>query len=223
MARTHPEKTAFIFHKNNGLKLTFFELKERAVNLAKNFHSMGLRKGDRVALLVPNCVELVITFFACSLNGLIYVPLDQDYGTAELEFMIEKVSPVAIVVFSCEEFKSSLNDLFSKKTDSPTTKFASLKHLIFINYEHNLNTLKSVWNWDELCYDLVNKELVHEFTPVDSEAIVAIIFTVNNRFFIQSSMSPFLIIEYSKSYDYVMLQLPSRYRYPYSVTVTALP
>ncbi len=62
IAEQHPDKVVYIFHKNNGMKLTYSDVKDRAVRLAQNLLSMGLKKGDRVATLVPNTYELLIAY-----------------------------------------------------------------------------------------------------------------------------------------------------------------
>jgi fatty-acyl-CoA synthase len=181
IAEQHPNKDAYIFHKNNGLKLTYSEAKDRAVRLAQNLLSMGLKKGDRFATLVPNTYELVIAYLAAAVNGMIIVPLDQDYGSAELEYMIQKTEPSAIIVYNSEEFEATVNELFPninsfEKGEYVNEKFPGLRHLVFLN-PFNENS-KNVWTWAEIADRLLNKGPAHEFPFVDPEDTFAIMFTV---------------------------------------------
>jgi acyl-CoA synthetase (AMP-forming)/AMP-acid ligase II len=182
VAETHPDKVAYIFHKNNGLKLTFSDVKDRAVRLAQNFVHIGLKKGDRIATLLPNTHELLICYFAAALNGLIVVPLDVSYD--DLEYMIQKTDPSAIVVFNEGEFESIVSQLFpdinsSEKGNYVNEKFPSLRNLVFLK-DLNENS-KNVWTWSELADSLLNKGPAYELPSIDPEDEFVIIFTVRKK------------------------------------------
>ena len=61
VARKHPGKTA-IFHIDDGKKWTFAELEAYANRVACYFSSVGVGKGDVVALFVENCPEHIGEF-----------------------------------------------------------------------------------------------------------------------------------------------------------------
>jgi 2,3-dihydroxybenzoate-AMP ligase len=65
-ARVTPDKTAIAW---SGGTLSYAEAHERALRLARAFTALGLRKGDVVAIQLPNVPEFVITYFATSLMG----------------------------------------------------------------------------------------------------------------------------------------------------------
>ncbi|GIX29875.1 MAG: acyl-CoA synthetase [Porticoccaceae bacterium] len=56
-------------------RLSYRELAARARRLARGLIDLGLRKGERVALIAETSPEFVVTFFACQYAGLIPVPL----------------------------------------------------------------------------------------------------------------------------------------------------
>lgn len=56
-------------------RLTFAELEERVNRLANALTSLGLRKGDKLALVLPNCVELLYAYRAAAMLGIVTVPL----------------------------------------------------------------------------------------------------------------------------------------------------
>ena len=62
-----PEKTALIFKDK---RITYRELNERVNALANRLLDMGGEKGDRVAVLLHNCVEYIEAYFACAKSGL---------------------------------------------------------------------------------------------------------------------------------------------------------
>ena len=58
----------------DGRSASFRETLELSSRLATGLHRLGVRRSDRVAILMPNCFEFVITWFAASLLGAIEVP-----------------------------------------------------------------------------------------------------------------------------------------------------
>lgn len=71
-ARYRPDHLAVICGEE---RLTFRELESRVNQLANALLSLGLGKGDKLALVLPNCIELLYAYRACALLGIISVPL----------------------------------------------------------------------------------------------------------------------------------------------------
>ncbi len=59
----------------DGMRLTFRELDERVSRLEAGLRSLGLRKGDKLALILPNCLELLDAYRAGARAGIVLVPL----------------------------------------------------------------------------------------------------------------------------------------------------
>ena len=81
-ARTHTESTAVLF---KGTALTYGELERLSDACAAAFDALGIRRGDRVALLLPNCPQFLIAELASWKIGAIAAPLNPTYTEAELE------------------------------------------------------------------------------------------------------------------------------------------
>ena len=71
-ARYSPGRLAVI-HKNE--RLTFAGFNERVNRLANALLSFGLAKGDKIACVLPNCLELLYLYWAVAKTGLVVVPL----------------------------------------------------------------------------------------------------------------------------------------------------
>lgn len=67
-------------------RLTYRELNSRVNRLSNYFQSIGMRSGDRCAMLAYNCLEYVEVIFAAAKLGLILVPLNWRLSPAELAF-----------------------------------------------------------------------------------------------------------------------------------------
>ena len=64
-------------------KLTAKELLQRSDRLANALLGLGLKKGDRVAVLLNNCCQSMECFYGISRAGLVFVPLNPRYSAAE--------------------------------------------------------------------------------------------------------------------------------------------
>ena len=58
----------------NNYTMTYPELKDRVERLATAFHNMGLKKGDRVATILPTSIQYVLADYGISRAGLVHIP-----------------------------------------------------------------------------------------------------------------------------------------------------
>ncbi|MCJ8502825.1 long-chain-fatty-acid--CoA ligase [Desulfatitalea alkaliphila] len=77
-----PDKTALIFE---GYKINYTELKDMVDRFATCLHRFGVRKGDAVAILLPNMIPCVAAFYAIHRIGAIAVMNNPLYSDRELE------------------------------------------------------------------------------------------------------------------------------------------
>ncbi len=71
-AHYRPDHTAVVFEDH---RLTYWEFNRRVNRLANAFLEIGLAKGDKVATLLPNCLELLDIYWAIAKIGVVVVPL----------------------------------------------------------------------------------------------------------------------------------------------------
>lgn len=96
-ARLSPEREALI-DVPNSRRVTYGELDRRVRQLANAFiDTLGLAKGDRVAVLSRNCIEYMETYYACARVGLIAQPLNWRLGMEELERIVLDGDPSVLV------------------------------------------------------------------------------------------------------------------------------
>ena len=89
-----PDKPATQFL---GAQLTYAELKRRADALAASLAKMGITKGDRVGIMLPNCPQYIIASFAILRLGAIVVNINPSY-TAREALIIATDSGVRMVI-----------------------------------------------------------------------------------------------------------------------------
>src|ERR1700693_3961359 len=92
--RFYPGRTALV---RDGRLLTFRELHTRVEGIAVALTSHGFGVGDRLALLLPNGPDYIELIYACSMLGMIAVPLNTRLSTKEIDGVLEDARPHGIV------------------------------------------------------------------------------------------------------------------------------
>src|ERR1700732_1771925 len=81
----YPDKVALIFEQKT---YTYADLCQLTQSLAASLAERGISSGDRVAFLLPNCLEIVLCYYACFKIGAIAVPLNIRFQTELLKYGI---------------------------------------------------------------------------------------------------------------------------------------
>ena len=90
-----PDRTAIVWENQ---RITCSELEDRAARLGGWLGSHGVARGDRVACLLPNRPEYVITLYAAMKLGAVPVNLNHRYGSTELQHVLAMTRPKVVVV-----------------------------------------------------------------------------------------------------------------------------
>ncbi|MBS4173758.1 long-chain-fatty-acid--CoA ligase [Bacillus sp. FJAT-49736] len=114
-ARNYAEKTAIHFM---GKELTYKEVYESSLKLASYLRKIGITKGDRVAIMLPNGPQSVISYYGILYAGAIVVQTNPLYTERELEYQMEDSGAKAIITLDIlfprvtkVAAKTSLNDI----------------------------------------------------------------------------------------------------------------
>lgn len=96
-AKTLFHKPAFIFREQ---VISFQQLKDNSFRLADSLMRLGLKKGDKVAIYLPNCPEYIYSYLAIWCCGFTAVPLDFMLTEDELESCISHSETVILIAKS---------------------------------------------------------------------------------------------------------------------------
>lgn len=91
-----PDKVA-ITDLTTDRHLTYRQLNDRAMRLAGALQAAGVTRGERVAILAPNCPEFFELEFACGKIGGIAVPLNWRLTENELAYILGDCSPQVLI------------------------------------------------------------------------------------------------------------------------------
>jgi long-chain acyl-CoA synthetase len=89
-----PNNTALIFGRR---RIVYREMYEHARRLAGVLRGLGVEKGDRVAIMLPNCPQFAIVFFGVLLAGGIAVPTSPLYTAREAESQLKNSGAKVVV------------------------------------------------------------------------------------------------------------------------------
>ena len=78
---THPARTALLYF---GSRITYGQLLEQANCVAAGLQALGIEKGDRVVLMMPNCPQFVIGYFGALRAGAIVTGTNAIYTPREV-------------------------------------------------------------------------------------------------------------------------------------------
>src|ERR1700693_5110589 len=84
------ERTAVILPES-GIRVTYKSLRDQVLTMADDLAALGIKRGDRVATVLPSGLPAIVTFLAASIAGTA-APLNPGYKLDELNFYIEDTS-----------------------------------------------------------------------------------------------------------------------------------
>ncbi|MGB1077053.1 MAG: AMP-binding protein, partial [Bdellovibrionales bacterium] len=85
-AETFPDNTAFNFL---GSKMTWSEINTLSKKMARGLQRLGVRKGTKVGIMLPNCPYFIIAFYAIARTGATAVNFNPLYSEREISYQIE--------------------------------------------------------------------------------------------------------------------------------------
>jgi len=96
-AREHPDHPAILF---KGLRVTYGQLERLSDAFAVALAGLGVKKGDRVALLLPNSPQFIIAEVGAWKAGATVFPLNPIYTESELEGPLNNCAPETIITLT---------------------------------------------------------------------------------------------------------------------------
>lgn len=104
-ADKYPDRAATVFGARVGPllldgNLTYKELNGAVDRFASGLQKMGIKKGDRVAIMLPNCPQFIIAAYATWRIGAIVVCCNPLYMPREIEYLINDSGACAFIVMS---------------------------------------------------------------------------------------------------------------------------
>ncbi len=149
-SRRYPDKIGFIF---NNTRYTFKQLNNKVNQLATALLSLGMKKGDRFAILADNCPEYFEIAWTGAKTGIIYVPINTMLTDKEIAYIVNHTEASAL--FFGQNYSGIIDNL--------KAQLKSVKHFICIDgvteYSHDYRKLISTFPPQEPQIELSENDL----------------------------------------------------------------
>jgi len=157
------DRTASVFPDVDGVvysdrpfRMTYKEFKEECDRVARGFMSIGVKKGDHVAIWATNYPEWIVTMFATAKIGATLVTVNTNYKIYEAEYLLKQSDADTLVMMhglkdTC--YTDIINELCptlknSKPGELKSDKLSRLKNVIYIDDKNDMPA--GMLHWTEL-------------------------------------------------------------------------
>ncbi|RNB88925.1 AMP-binding protein [Brevibacillus nitrificans] len=96
-AGQYPEKEALVYHER-GLRYSFAQFQDICNQAARGFLSLGIQKGENIAIWATNVPEWVISQYATAKMGGVLVTVNTSYRTHELEYLLRQSESTTLLL-----------------------------------------------------------------------------------------------------------------------------
>ena len=117
-AKKFPDTLAL---KDRTRSFTYPQVNRRVNKIAHSLLSIGLSKGDKVAVLLENCIEIVEVFLATAKTGIVIVPINFRLVASEVAYIAENSDAKAFIVH--DEFTSTVDAIRSDLKNIAADKY----------------------------------------------------------------------------------------------------
>lgn len=127
--------------ENKYVNISYQEFKQKTEDFAFGLASLGLKKGDKVAIISENRPEWVYADMACQILGCIDVPLYPSLTADTVEFIVNNSDSAAIIVSN----KFQLNKFLKIRNNC-----RNLKHIIIFNDKEQISGIPDLFSFNEI-------------------------------------------------------------------------
>lgn len=110
-AARYCERKALQFDHED-VALSFRQLNERVNQFANALRTAGVKSGEHVAVMLPNCSEFPLTWLALSKLGAVMIPINIRYQAVDLEYVLNDSDASALVIHT--EFASRFREAWPR-------------------------------------------------------------------------------------------------------------
>ncbi|MGQ9557757.1 MAG: long-chain-fatty-acid--CoA ligase [Desulfurispora sp.] len=154
-----PQRTALIFA---GVQIPYTMLHTLVEKTALALYNLGVRKGDRVALMAPNCPQYVVGFLAIQKIGAVVAQVNPMYVERELEHLLNDSGARVIIAY----------DAFYQRIAN-VKDVTPLEHVIVFSLGQPAPGIpEGVWRADQLAMSAQGQLPAVEIDPVNDLAVL---------------------------------------------------
>ena len=175
-AKQNPHKTAYYFVSEDGCtsKISYSELDSKVSKLANGLKSLGVKRGDVIAIYLPMIEEAILTILAASKIGAIQTTVFSGYSSQSLHVRLHDCKAKILVI--SDGFYRKGKPISQKKIMETAIKNTSVEKTILVSYKGLDEHIKSdnVISFENL---LSSQDALCDTEIMDSEDPLFILYT----------------------------------------------
>ena len=133
-AKQTPNKIAYHFISENGIetKLSYFELDSKVSKLANGLKSLGIKKGDIIAIYLPMIAEAIVSILAAAKIGAIQTIIFSGYSSESLQIRLQDCH--AKILLTSDGFNRKGKSVSQKTTIESAIIDTDIEKIIMVSY-----------------------------------------------------------------------------------------
>ncbi|RUO77287.1 acetoacetate--CoA ligase [Idiomarina seosinensis] len=177
LLRDRDDKVALIFRGENGARqqLTYSELYQQVAQFAESLKQRGVGKGDRVAAMMPNCIETIVAMLATTSLGAVWSSCSPDFGVQGVLDRFGQVEPKVMLTVD-GYFYNGKNLNIKDKVSDIMAELPSVECLVLVNFSDQSDRISNdkVVSWE----DFIDNSATHiDFVRTDFNHPLYIMFS----------------------------------------------
>jgi acetoacetyl-CoA synthetase len=159
---------AVVFHREDGktAQLTYGQLRQQVAAARAALVSLGVKRGDRVVALAPNCPETLVAFLAAASLGATWSSCSPDFGPRAVSDRFTQIEPTVFIAVDGYVYGGRSFDTRAT-VDEIRSTIPSLRATVLIDYLGVGATLPGVSSWENLLAQHAGAELAFDPVPFD--------------------------------------------------------
>ncbi|WP_411360463.1 acetoacetate--CoA ligase [Pseudidiomarina sp. YC-516-91] len=135
LLRHHDDRTALVFRGEDGSRqqLSYAELNQQVAAIASQLEQLGVAKGDRVAAMMPNCIETIVAMLATTSLGAVWSSCSPDFGVQGVLDRFGQISPKAFITVDGYFYNGKTLDI-SEKTTAIRAQLNTVEQTVLVNF-----------------------------------------------------------------------------------------
>ena len=170
-AKQTPNKIAYHFISENGIetKLSYCELNSKVSKLANGLKSLGVKKGDIIAIYLPMIEEAIVSILAAAKIGAIQTIIFSGYSSESLQIRLQDCH--AKILLTSDGFNRKGKNVSQKTTTESAIIDTDIEKIIMVSYMgiDQYKKSKKIQFYDELIStqsDSCNTEIMDSEDPL---------------------------------------------------------
>ncbi|MGD0855210.1 MAG: AMP-binding protein [Dehalococcoidia bacterium] len=139
-AREIPEKEALVY---KGSRVNYAEYNRQTDRVARGLLSFGVKRGDKVAIWMPNRPEYNYCYLACAKVGAVAVPISIRFTAPEAQFIIHHSDACALLMDHAFGFLNYVDIINSIRAD-----IGKVKHIAVLGEKQQADKIKGAISFD---------------------------------------------------------------------------